>query len=276
MRNFILIIRKYNFFIVFLLLQGLSMYLLVNNNTYQREAVVSTSNEVVGEIYSAYSDVTDYLTLGITNRLLAEENARLRRADSTSFYDSDFKLMKVNDTLGFQQYEYITAKVINNSVTKVNNYITLDAGYNKGVRKDMSVISSNGVVGIVKDVSEHFCTVMSMLNSKTRISTMIKKNGYFGSTIWSGNSPMMANLLDIPSHAKVNVGDTIVTTSFSIYPKNIMVGRVAEIGTSGESFKEIKVRLSTDFQNISYVYIVRDILKIERDTLEARTVANDQ
>jgi rod shape-determining protein MreC len=87
---------------------------------------------------------------------------------------------------------------------------------------------------------------------------------------------MMANLLDIPSHAKVNVGDTIVTTSFSIYPKNIMVGRVAEIGTSGESFKEIKVRLSTDFQNISYVYIVRDILKIERDTLEARTVANDQ
>jgi rod shape-determining protein MreC len=184
--------------------------------------------------------------------------------------------MKVNDTLGFQQYEYITAKVINNSVTKVNNYITLDAGYNKGVRKDMSVISSNGVVGIVKDVSEHFCTVMSMLNSKTRISTMIKKNGYFGSTIWSGNSPMMANLLDIPSHAKVNVGDTIVTTSFSIYPKNIMVGRVAEIGTSGESFKEIKVRLSTDFQNISYVYIVRDILKIERDTLEARTVANDQ
>ena len=276
MRNFILIIRKYNFFIVFLLLQGFSMYLLVNNNTYQREAVVSTSNEVVGEIYAAYSNVTDYLTLGITNRLLAEENARLRRADSTSFYDASFKLMKVNDTLGFQQYEYITAKVINNSVSKVNNYITLDAGYNKGVRRDMSVISSNGVVGIVKDVSEHFCTVMSVLNSKTRISTMLKKNGYFGSTIWSGISPMMANLLDIHSHAKVSVGDTIVTTSFSIYPKNIMVGRVAEIGTSGESFKEIKVKLSTDFQNISYVYIVRDILKQERDTLEARTVANDQ
>lgn len=276
MRNFILIIRKYNFFIVFLLLQGFSMYLLVNNNTYQREAVVSTSNEVVGEIYSAYSNVTDYLTLGITNRLLAEENARLRRADSTSFYDASFKLMKVNDTLGFQQYEYITAKVINNSVSKVNNYITLDAGYNKGVRRDMSVISSNGVVGIVKDVSEHFCTVMSVLNSKTRISSMVKKNGYFGSTIWSGSSPMLANLLDIPSHAKVSVGDTIVTTSFSIYPKNIMVGRVAEIGTSGESFKDIKVKLSTDFQNISYVYIVRDILKQERDTLEARTVANDQ
>ncbi len=252
------------------------MYLLVNNNTYQREAVVSTSNEVVGEIYAAYSNVTDYLTLGITNRLLAEENARLRRADSTSFYDASFKLMKVNDSLGFQQYEYITAKVINNSISKVNNYLTLDAGSDKGIRKDMSVISSNGVVGIVKDVSKHFCTVMSVLNSKTRISTMVKKNGYFGSTIWSGNSPMLANLLDIPSHAKVSVGDTIVTTSFSIYPKNIMVGRVAEIGTSGESFKEIKVKLSTDFQNISYVYIVRDILKQERDTLEARTVANDQ
>lgn len=276
MRNFILIIRKYNFLIVFLLLQGFSLYLLVRNNSYQRESVVSTSNEFVGKIYAAYSDVTDYLTLGITNRLLAEENARLRRADSNSFYDKSFRVMKVNDTIGFQQYEYITARVINNSVTKVNNYLTLDAGSNKGVKKDMAVISSNGVVGIVKDVSEHFCTVMSVLNSKTRISSMIKKNGYFGSTIWSGASPSIGNLLDIPSHAKVSVGDTIVTTSFSIYPKNIMVGRVSEIGTSGESFKEIKIRLSTDFQNISYVYIVRNILKEERDSLEARTEANDQ
>jgi rod shape-determining protein MreC len=182
----------------------------------------------------------------------------------------------VNDTLYKQQYEYISARVINNSYTKVNNYLTLDAGKNKGIQRDMAVISSTGVVGIVNDVSEHFCTVISVLNSKTRISSMIKKNGYFGSTVWSGGSPQTGSLLDIPSHAKVAVGDTVVTTSFSLYPQNIMVGKVAEIGTSGESFKEIKVKLSTDFQNISYVYIVRNLLKTERDTLEAKLNANDQ
>jgi rod shape-determining protein MreC len=276
MRNFFLILRKYNFFIAFLLLQGISMYLLVNNNSYQREVVVSFSNQITGQIYAAYADVTDYLTLGITNRLLAEENARLRKADSNSFYDKSFKLIKVNDTLYEQQYEYISARVINNSYTKVNNYLTLDAGKNKGIQRDMAVISSTGVVGIVNDVSEHFCTVISVLNSKTRISSMIKKNGYFGSTIWSGGSPQTGSLLDIPSHAKVAIGDTIVTTSFSLYPQNIMVGKVAELGTSGESFKEIKVKLSTDFQNISYVYIVRNLLKTERDTLEAKLNANDQ
>jgi len=277
MRNFILIIRRYNFFIVFLLLQGVSFTLLVRNNSYQRAAFVSTANNTVGRIYAAYSNVTDYLKLGVTNKILAEENARLRKADSSSFYDRSFTLIKVNDTLRKQQYEFITAKVINNSVTKVNNYITLNAGYEKGIVKDMGVISSNGVVGIVKDVSAHFCTVMSLLNSNTKISSKVKKNNYPGSTVWTGNDPQKGVLLDIPSHAKIVVGDTIVTTPFSdFFPEGILVGRITELGNSGESFKEIKLRFSTDFQNLSYVYIVRNLLKQERDTLETKTVINDR
>jgi rod shape-determining protein MreC len=276
MRNFFLLLKKYNFFLYFLLLQGICVFLLAKNNSYQREVIVSFSNQITGSIYSAYSNVTDYLTLSVTNRLLAEENARLRKADSNSFYDKSFKLIKINDTLFQQQYEYISARVINNSYSKINNYLTLDAGRNKGIERDMAVISSTGVVGIVSDVSEHFCTVISVLNSKTRISSMIRKNGYFGSTVWTGGAPNTANLLDIPSHAKVAVGDTIVTTSYSIFPRNIMVGKVAQLGTSGESFKEIKVRLSTDFQNISYVYVIRNLLKQERDTLEAKQETNVQ
>jgi rod shape-determining protein MreC len=276
MRNFFLLLKKYNFFLYFLLLQGICIFLLAKNNSYQREVIVSLSNQVTGTIYSAYSNVTDYLTLGVTNRLLAEENARLRKADSNSFYDKSFTRIKINDTLYQQQYEYISARVINNSYSKINNYLTLDAGRNKGIERDMAVISSTGVVGIVSDVSEHFCTVISVLNSKTRISSMVRKNGYFGSTVWAGGAPNMANLLDIPSHAKVSIGDTIVTTSYSIFPRNIMVGKVAQIGTSGESFKEIKVRLSTDFQNISYVYVIRNLLKQERDTLEAKQETNVQ
>jgi rod shape-determining protein MreC len=273
MRNFFVLIRKYNFFIVFLLLEVVSGVLLVQNSTYQRAAIVGTSNELVGQMYAAYSNVTDYLILGETNRVLAAENARLRKADSSSFYDPKFEIMKVNDSLGLQQYEYISARVINNTVTRVNNYITLDKGSLQGIKPDDAVIGSTGVVGIVKDVSEHFSTVMSVLNSNYKVSSRIKKNDYCGSTVWDGDSPQFAQLFDIPSHAQVTVGDTIVTSAFSgIYPQGVMVGRVSEIGTSGESFKEIKLRLSTDFQKLSYVYVVRNLMKAERDTLEAKTL----
>ena len=273
MRNFLLLIRRYNFFIVFLLLEVVSGILLIRNSTYQRAAIVGTSNDVIGQMYAAYSNVTDYLILGETNRILAAENARLRRADSASFYDPKFEIMKVNDSTGLQQYEYISARVINNSVTRVNNYITLDKGSMQGIRPEMAVMGSNGVVGIVKDVSEHFSTVISLLHSSTKISSKIKKNDYFGSTVWDGDSPQFARLLDIPSHAQVTVGDTIVTSSYSgIFPRDIFVGTVSELGTTGESFKEIKLRLSTDFQKLSYVYVVRNLMKSERDTLEAKSI----
>ena len=273
MRNFFLLIRKYNFFIVFLLLEVASGILLVRNSTYQRAALISTSNELVGKVYTAYSNVTDYLVLGETNRILSAENARLRRADSVSFYDPSFRVLRVNDTIGLQQYEYISARVVNNSVSRVNNYITLDKGSLQGIQPEMAVMGSNGVVGIVKDVSEHFSTVISLLHSSTKISSKIKKNDYFGSTVWDGENPQIAKLLDIPSHAQVKVGDTIVTSSYSgIFPRDILVGIVSGIGTSGESFKEIKLKLATDFQKLSYVYVVRNLLKSERDTLEAKTL----
>jgi rod shape-determining protein MreC len=273
MRNFFLLIRKYNFLIVFLLLEVVSGILLVRNSTYQRAAVISTSNELVGKIYTAYSNVTDYLVLGETNRILSAENARLRRADSVSFYDPSFRVLRVNDTIGLQQYEYISARVVNNSVSRVNNYITLDKGSLQGIQPEMAVMGSNGVVGIVKDVSEHFSTVISLLHSSTKISSKIKKNDYFGSSVWDGENPQIAKLLDIPSHAQVKVGDTIVTSSYSgIFPRDILVGVVSEIGTSGESFKEIKLKLATDFQKLSYVYVVRNLLKSERDTLEAKNL----
>jgi rod shape-determining protein MreC len=273
MRNFFLLIRKYNFFIVFLLLEVASGILLVRNSTYQRAALISTSNELVGKVYTAYSNVTDYLVLGETNRILSAENARLRRADSVSFYDPSFRVLRVNDTIGLQQYEYISARVVNNSVSRVNNYITLDKGSLQGIQPEMAVMGSNGVVGIVKDVSEHFSTVISLLHSSTKISSKIKKNDYFGSAVWDGENPQIAKLLDIPSHAQVKVGDTIVTSSYSgIFPRDILVGIVSGIGTSGESFKEIKLKLATDFQKLSYVYVVRNLLKSERDTLEANTL----
>lgn len=273
MRNFFLLIRRYNFLLVFLLLQGVSVTLLIRNNSFQKAAVMGTSNQMIGQIYEAYSNLSDYLILGETNRLLAEENARLRRMDSTSFYDTGFSLIDVNDTNSKQQYQYISARIINNNVNRVNNYITLNKGSLQGVLPEMAVISSNGVVGIVKDVSEHYSTVISLLHSSTKISSKILKNDYFGSTVWDGLTPEQAKLLDIPSHAPLSVGDSIVTSTYSgIFPRNIMIGTVSALGTSGGSFRDIHIKLSTNFRSLSYVYVVRNLHKSEIDTLQAKNL----
>ena len=275
MRNFILLIRRYHFFILFLIMQGLCFYLLVMNNSYRRSSYVTTSNYVVGTIYSGYSQLTDYLKLGITNRQLAEENALLRQLDTANYYDQHFHWNKEDDSLLIQQYEYLPARVINNSVNRINNYLTLDKGSLHGIRPYMAVACGSGVVGIVKDVSPHFSTVSSLLHSDTRISSKIKSNDYFGTTVWSGNSPVIGQLRDIPSHAKVKVGDTIITSTFSgIFPRGIVIGKILELGNSGDSFKDIKIKFSTDFQNLSYVYVIRNILKEERDSLEAKTTTH--
>lgn len=276
MKNFILLIRKYNFFLLFLIFQVAALYLLITNNSYQRTTFINSSNFYVGKTLEAYSSLTDYLKLAYNNKILAEENARLLNQMPYAYYELDKNVQFVNDSLYTQQYKFTEAKIINNTISKINNYITLNKGRIHGIKKDDAVISSGGVVGIVKDVSEHFSSVISILNSNIKISSQIKKNGYFGSLVWDGKSAEYANLLDIPIHAKVEVGDTIVTSEFSnIFPQGIMIGIVSETSTAGQSFKSIRVNLSVNFNNLSYVFVVSDLLKEERKNLETQTQAQN-
>lgn len=277
MRNFILILRKYNFFILFLLLQIFAFYLIFLNNSYQRATIVTTSNNLVGQVYEGYSVVNDYLRLGSTNKLLAAENARLRNFDSTSFYLLRTHQKQVFDSIYMQQYTYIDARVINNSIAFANNYLTLDKGSIHGVKPEQAVISSTGIVGIVKNVSSHYSTVISLLHSSLKISSRIKSNGYFGSCVWGGRSPQIAYLKDIPSHAIISLNDTIETSSYSsIFPQGIAIGRIVKLGNSGESFKNIELEYATNFENLSYVYVINNILKEELDSLESKNTLNDR
>ena len=183
----------------------------------------------------------------------------------------------VSDSLKHQQYSFIMAKVINNSITRRNNYLTLDKGSLLGVKPEMGVVTSQGVVGIVKNVSEHFCTVMSVLHKDTRIGARFKNNNYFGSLAWEGTDPKTAVLKDIAKHVIFKTGDTVVTTSYSaVFPENILIGTVqsSEI-KPGENFYNIQIKLSTNFSNLTYVYVVNNIFKSEQREMESETVKND-
>jgi rod shape-determining protein MreC len=277
MKSLFLLIWRHNFTLLFLLLWTLCFYLIIRNNNFQQVSVFNSTNKAVASVMEVVNYVKEYINLKENNASLARENANLKSLMPEAWYDTRALRTLIEDTSRAQQYTYITARVVNNSVNRRNNYLTLDKGTLQGVQKDMGVISSAGVVGIVKDVSEHYCTVMSVLHKNTRISARFLNNGYFGSLVWEGADYRYGTLLEVARHVRFSTGDTLVTTRYSaIFPEGIMVGTVAdsEIRT-GDNFYRISVQLSTHFANLSHVYIVDNILKQEQQELESRATQAD-
>lgn len=277
MRSLFRFILRHHFVLIFVLLEIFSFILLVQNNNYHNYSAVTSSNQITGNIYKTYSSVTQYFSLKKTNDLLAQENAYYKSMNFESFvlYSDTFNLYQ--DSSRQQKYLYIPAQVINNSVNKQDNYLTLDKGAKSGITTDMAVINSEGVVGVIKNVSDNFSTVISVLNSNLKVSTRIKRNNFFGALRWDGRSPKQATLNDIPIHVKLNKGDTLVTSGFStIFPSGIMIGYISEFEQSeGSNFYEIEVDLVTEFQNLSKVYIVKNLLQSEQNELENKVNNND-
>jgi rod shape-determining protein MreC len=242
----------------------------VQNNNFQRTSFINSTNAVAAKVNTVVTSVTEYINLRTSNDALSRENAALKTLLPDVFYIDSAIWHTSNDTILQQQYAFMTAKVINNSVNRRNNYLTLNKGSLQGIKPEMGVICSDGIVGIVKDVSEHYSSVISFLHKDSRYSARIKKSDYIGSMVWDGFDETHATLNDIAKHVKVLKGDTIVTSSFSaLFPEGVMIGTVDEVSSSGgNNFQDIKVKLSTPFGKLSYVYVVSNLLKEEQKALE--------
>lgn len=279
MYNLIIFIKKRANFFLFIFLELICFALIFRNNSFQRSAFINSSNTLSGNILSLVADVREYLYLKEVNEQLAAENARLHGLSPESLNKTlaQNQTISVSDTLLKQQYTYIQSKIINNSVNKRNNYITLNKGSKHGIKPEVAVISSNGIVGITKDVSENFTSVLSVLNKDAKISAKIKKNNYFGSMSWDGDDYRFGTLTDIPTHVNVKVGDTIVTNSFSsIFPENILIGTIYLVEKDeGGNFFKLKVKYSTNFKNVTHIYVVTNLLKDERRALEEKSQKSD-
>lgn len=270
MRNLWIFISKYNAFFFFIIFFIISVVLLVTHNSYQRASTWNSSNKVIGEAYQTVDEFKSYLKLGATNDSLALENARLRNRLKSSFFNDSLIDGSVNDTIHKQQYRYIVAKVVNNSINRQNNYLTINRGIRHGVKRGMGVTGPSGVVGIVRDVSENFSRIQSLLHSQTRISATV--NGNIGSLVWGeGNyNPGTAILKDVPSHVVLKPGSKVVTSGFSLFPEGVAIGSVNQVNQDdGNSFLNIEVKLSTDFSSLRYVYVVTNLYAAEQDSLES-------
>ena len=273
MRSLLLFIWKNYFFFIFLLLESICIFLVVQNNYYQRASFVNSSNALSANVLETSSNIKQYFYLKNENENLSMENAELRSKllESSSPTSINWTLRK--DTSLRLKYQFTSAKVVNNSTNRRNNYLTLDKGSNQGIEKDMGVITSSGVVGRVQDVSENFCTVMSVLHSKFIVNAKIKKDGSYGPLIWDGTDFEYVTLKDIPTHVRFAIGDTIVTSAYSLaFPENIRIGTVEHWEQkSGENFYTVKVKLITDFKKLTHVYIVNNLMKKEQEELEKKS-----
>ncbi len=273
MKNLARFIYKNNFFFVFLLMELLCVLLLVKNNGYQGSSIINSSNRLSARVYQTAAFTKEYLLLKDENERLAQENAVLHNLLKTGYAAIPLTVYEKFDTLYKQQYRYVSAKAINNSVNKRSNYLTLDIGSEQGVGRDMAIVNSNGIVGVVKEASTNFASCMSLLHKDVRVNCELKKDGSFGSLSWDGSDYRFCNLIDIPTSSQVKKGDTVITSSLSgIFPEGIMVGTIESWERrQNEAFYTVKVRLSVDFKKINHVSVITYRYKREKDSLELKS-----
>ncbi len=297
MRNLLQFFLRYRSLLLFLGLEVLAGYLIVRNSTYHRAAFTNSANVYVGRLLVLQHEAVEYLTLKEQNATLRRENAILRgqlyaherfadsaRSPATVMARADLDsalrpgLAPRRDSLhppfaGRLPYRLIPARVINNSIARPDNYLTLDVGAAQGVRPGMGVVGPTGVVGRVKVVSDQFATVVSVLHSKTSIGARIRRDGTIGSLRWDGGDARFASLEFVPRHVRVIHGDTIVTSGYNaVFPPGLVIGHVSALKQDPEKgFRTIRVRLATDFARLLTAYVVESLDKPLRDSLESKS-----
>jgi len=259
MRNLINLIIRFSALILFIVLEIISFYLIVNYNKSQKEIWGHSSGLVSGYVNDKMEGVENFFEMQQENDSLLVENSKLLETIinyRVSVKDNSFDEFDLNDSSSV--YTVIPSRVCSKTVHLRNNYITLCKGKRDSIKVGMGVIAMNGIVGIVKTVSENYATVLMVLNSQSRTSVKINSKDYHGSLIWESSDPNIHSLIDIPKHANVEIGDSISTNGYSIcYPPNIYIGRIVDYDPDGESnsFK-IDVKMENDLSKLEYVYVV--------------------
>ncbi|MBC7850042.1 MAG: rod shape-determining protein MreC [Chitinophagaceae bacterium] len=282
MRNIFLFIRRYFNFLFFVLAQVIALLFLFRYNRFHEAAFMNVATEGTGWFGSKYDNVQYYFNLKKTNEDLAKENELLRNQllQNYSTPDSNAKLVRDSipvDTLGnLRLYAWRGAKVVNNSVSLQNNYLTIHRGEKQGVKKDMGVISPTGIVGTVINTSDNYAVVMSVLHRQNRVSAKMKKSGRVGTVQWDGESPLYVTMINVPKSEIIAKGDSVVTSQYSyLFPQGIMVGTVSEIVDDKTSnFYTLRLKPATDFHKVEYVTVVENIHKDEQKKLEEATKKN--
>lgn len=274
MRQIIYFIEKFRYFLLFIVLEIFAFSFIIQNHSYHQSKFVNSANAITGGFYNKVNYVNEFFHLKIDNQILSEENARLKNlldARENKFVLDSFTVIDTSQY--FQKYEYSVAKIINNNYTKRNNFLTLNKGAKNGLTPDLGVINSKGIIGVIRNVSSNYATVLSILNSNSKINVRLKNSNHFGTLVWDGKNYNIMQVIDIPRQAVVKAGDTIVSGGKSaIFPEGIAIGVVKDFKYDKNKYQQINILLFNDMSAIGEVQIVKNLHKNEQFTLEQSVV----
>lgn len=280
MRSLIEFLTRHSAWLLFILFTLISGIMLFGGNPYHRAVYMTSAGRIASGVYRAANSVTSYFHLRTINDDLQErlaslelENITLRRNLRRAAEQLGADTITPDSAL-LAPYRFITARVINNAIVHPNNFITLDRGATDGIRPEMGVIDRNGIVGIVNVTGPHTARIISLLNSDLRLSCKVKGSDAFGSLVWDGKSPRHALLEELPRHVEFAIGDTIITSGYSVvFPEGIPVGVVTEqLRDVDDNFYSLRVQLLTDFATLSTVRVIENFMKEEIEQVETDMV----
>ncbi|KIP63463.1 rod shape-determining protein MreC [Prevotella pectinovora] len=285
MRNLLAFLAKYNHWFVFILLEVICFVLLFRFNNFQGSVYFSSANAVAGKVYEYNSSVTTFFNMSQSNKKLSERNLILEQqvralTQYIATHHGDSLAMEQCQKQALAGFKLIPAKVIQSTINREDNLITIDKGKADGIHEDMGVACGTGVVGVVYMASDHYSIVLPVINVNSNISVMIRKRGYFGFLHWKGTPSDIAYVDDVPRHARFALGDYVVTNGYSsIFPPGIMVGKILHVFNSSDGLSyRVQLRLSTDFGKLRHVCVIENsalkdkalLLKAAQDSLKPR------
>lgn len=270
MQQIIYFFQKFKYFLFFLLLAIISLAFTFNNLNFHKSKFVNSANTITGGLYETTSNFTDYLKLKDQNKLLSEENIKLKNRIEQNLQLVTSNTITVIDSVRYnQKYTYTSAKIINNNYTKSFNFLLIDKGERQGISQEMAVINSKGIIGITDNTSTQYARIQSILNLNSRINARLKNNFYFGTLRWNGKDYNTVQLHDVPRQALLKVGDTIETGGKStIFPEGIPIGTISKINEGTTADNKVDITLFNDMSNLGHVYVIKNLHKQEIQALK--------
>ncbi len=276
---------KYNNFLFFIFLQWISLFLVFRFNDFHKEVYGSYMLSIAGFFQEKNHSIRSYFLLADENEKLLNENIKLKQeliytqqalnaARYRIPYSRKFNILP-DSLFPVSVYSFIPSKIVQNSIYDPYNYFIINKGTKDGVYNEMGVVSSDGVVGIIVETSENYSVGMSLLNKHFRLSTKIKSTNIHGTVHWRGNNPKIVYLEYIPLHIPIQVGDSVMTSSYSNYfPEGYHIGKIIDVKDpkDGQGFHEILVLLSTDFYKLENIYLVKNKHQSELKTLNQKII----
>lgn len=275
MNNLLKFFLRHSSWFVFIFYVVISCVLLFQTNPYQQSVYLTSANAVSSAVYNGISSISSYFNLKDINEDLQSRNALLEMEVVDLRNQVNNYRMQIPDTSSIQPalrpYSFVVAHVISNSISQTYNYITINRGSAEGIEPEMGVVDQNGVVGMVNVVGKHSARVISLLNPHMRLSCKVKNSDFFGSMVWDGKDPEYAILQQLPKHARFVKGDTIITSGYSaVFPEGIIVGTiVSSVKELSDNFLSLKIKLSTNFTQLSTVRAIKNQNKAEFDAIKA-------